>query len=123
IVYGFATCILDGWGLVTYPFDYLLGYGSLALLGIFKPLILSNHITKFNVKGMLFMILGVVIAIAGRLMASTLSGVIYYEVDFWGSLVYNASYILPSAGIVLVLLVGLYDPLIRVNKMVNSRLG
>ncbi|MFA6780701.1 MAG: energy-coupled thiamine transporter ThiT [Bacilli bacterium] len=123
IVYGFATCILDGWGLVTYPFDYLLGYGSLALLGIFKPLILSNHITKFNVKGMLFMILGVVIAIAGRLMASTLSGVIYYEVDFWGSLVYNTSYILPSAGIVLVLLVGLYDPLIRVNKMVNSRLG
>ena len=122
IVYGFATCILDGWGLVYYPFDYLLGYGSLALLGIFSPLIINREITKFNVKGMLFLILGTVIAVLGRLLASTLSGIIYFELNFWGSLVYNISYILPSAGIVLVVLIGLYDPMIRMNKMIGYRL-
>ena len=123
MVYGFATCILDSWGLVTYPFDYLLGYGSLALLGIFQPYIVNEKVTKFNVKGMLFLCLGVLIAIAGRLLASTLSGVIYYEFDFWGSLAYNATYILPSAGIVLAVLIGLYDPIIRMDRMTKSRLS
>ena len=72
---------------------------------------------------MLFLILGTVIAVLGRLLASTLSGIIYFELNFWGSLVYNISYILPSAGIVLVVLVGLYDPLLRMNKMIGNHLG
>ncbi|MFA5422019.1 MAG: energy-coupled thiamine transporter ThiT [Bacilli bacterium] len=122
IVYGFATCVLDGWGLVYYPFDYLLGYGSLALLGIFSPLIFNPNITKFNVKGMLFLILGIFISIVGRLLAATLSGIIYYQYTFWASLLYNISYILPSAGIVLVVLVALYDPLIRADRLLNQRL-
>lgn len=123
IVYGFATCILDGWGLVYFPFDYLLGYGSLALLGIFTPLILPKEVTKFNVKGMLFLILGIVISVAGRLLASAISGIIYFELDFWGSFIYNISYILPSAALVLVVMVGLYHPLIRMNILIGNRLG
>ena len=123
IVYGFVTCILDGWGLVYYPFDYLLGYGSMALLGIFHPFILSMKIERFNIRGLIFLIIGVLVSISGRLIASTLSGMIYYELNFIDSLLYNIAYILPSAGIVLGLLIALYHPIIRMNRATSRRNG
>jgi thiamine transporter ThiT len=123
IVYGFVTCILDGWGLVYYPFDYLLGYGSMALLGIFHPFILSMKIERFNIRGLIFLIIGVLVSISGRLIASTLSGMIYYELNFIDSLLYNIAYILPSAGIVLGLLIALYHPIIRMNRAIAHRNG
>lgn len=123
IVYGFVTCILDGWGLVYYPFDYLLGYGSMALLGIFHPFILSMKIERFNIRGLIFLIIGVLVSISGRLIASTLSGMIYYELNFIDSLLYNIAYILPSAGIVLGLLIAIYHPLIRMDRAISRRNG
>jgi thiamine transporter ThiT len=123
LVYGFVTCVLDGWGLATFPLDYMLGYGSLALLGIFKSYILNDNTAKFNLRGVLYLSIGVIISIAGRLLASTISGVIYYEVAFWPSMAINAVPILSSAGIVLVMLIGLYDPLIRVSRLLKNRLS
>lgn len=123
IVYGFITCMLDGWGLTTFPFDYLLAYGSLSLLGIFRSLIFNDKITRFNVKGLVFLVLGIVVGVTGRLLASTISGIIFYELDFWGSLAYNAASILPSGGLVLGAMIILYDPLIRINRSLTNRLG
>lgn len=122
-VYGFITCILDGWGLSTYPFDYLLAYGALALLGIFRTFVFNKSISHFNVKGLVFLIAGIVIGVTGRLLASTISGIIFYELDFWASLAYNATSILPSGGLVLGAMVVLYEPLIRLNRMTINRLG
>lgn len=123
IVYGFVTCILDGWGLVYYPFDYLLGYGSMAILGTFRPFILAKNIERFNIRGLIFLIIGVLVSVSGRLLASTLSGIIYYELNFVDSLLYNIAYILPSAGIVLGLLIAIYHPLIRMDRAISRRNG
>ena len=123
IIYGFITCITDGWGLATFPFDYLLGYGAMGLAGIFASIVFAKEVEHFNLKGAIFLAIGVVIAVFGRLIASTVSGMIYYELDFWGSLVYNVLYILPSGGIALVLLIALYDPLIRVNRLIANRMN
>ena len=35
IIYGFASCLYDGYGLHCYPFDYFLAYGSLAIVSLF----------------------------------------------------------------------------------------
>lgn len=121
VVYGLITCLLDGWGLYTYPFDYLLGYGSLAILGFFKPLILSEKQTKYNVKGALFIVLGTFLSVIARLAAATLSGMIFYDLDFVGSLIYNMIYVLPSGAAAIVVLLALYKPLINIDRFIIGR--
>lgn len=121
VIYGFLTSVLDGWGFVYYPFDYLLGYGAMSLVGFFKPFILNHKISRLNLKGVLFLILGIVISIVGRLFASTLSGMIYYEYTFFASLIYNVSYLLPSALIVIASFILLYGVLIRLDNMFPIR--
>ena len=113
IIYGFITCLLDGWGLVTFPFDYFVGYGSLSLLGLFKNKILQED--NF-IKGIIFIVLGCLLATFGRFVGSMLSSLIIYEYSFKAALIYNAAYLLPSAGITLVILICLYKPLLLVNR-------
>lgn len=115
IIYGAITSMLDGWGIQYYLFDYLLAYGSLAIIGLFSPLIFNKK--KHNVILSLgFLTLGLVIAITLRLAFATLSGMIFYETPFIDSLAYNALYILPSGGGALALLLLLYKPLEMINK-------
>lgn len=115
VIYGTITCVLDGWGFYSFPFDYLLGYGAITAVSLFRKQIINDE-AKFTVKGVVFLVAGVVIAIALRLLAATLSGMIYYETPFIESLSYNASYVLPSGGICVVVLLLLYKPFLVVNK-------
>lgn len=116
IVYGFITCLVDGWGLYTFPFDYLLGYGSLAILGLFKNYLLDNN-DKSIVKRYIVLCSFVVVSVIARLMFATLSGVILYETEFVASLTYNMSYILPSGAVAVVALALLYKPLLKINSL------
>ncbi len=115
VIYGFLTNILDGWGFVYYPIDYLLGYGAMSLIGFFKVLILDVNNKRFTIKGALFLVIGALVAIIARLMFATLSGIVYYEYTFWASFVYNVTYLLPSAVIVIAALLILYVPFIRLH--------
>lgn len=121
VIYGLITCLLDGWGLYTYPFDYLLGYGSIALFGFFSPLILGSGQTKYNAKGALFIVTGTAAAILARLLMASLSGVIFYEFTFPASLAYNALYILPDGALCAAVLLLLYRPLIDVKRFILAR--
>lgn len=115
IVFGFINCIIDGYGIVTYPLDYLLGFGSIALAGFFKPLVFNVE-GKMTVSSSLFLVLAVFIGCFGRLVFSTISGMVIYETAFVDSVWYQLSYIGPSSAIVLVALFLLYKPLIAINK-------
>ena len=42
IVFGFLSCLLDGYGLVTYPLDYLGAFGSISIVGLFTTLKFSR---------------------------------------------------------------------------------
>ena len=110
IVFGFLSCLLDGYGLVTYPLDYLGAFGSISIVGLFTTL-------KFNrfklVLQEAFLAVFFIIAVAFRLMFSTISGMVLYATPFLGSLSYNAAYILPSAGFVLAALLVLYKPITK----------
>lgn len=122
VVYGFITCVLDNWGLFSFPFDYLLGYGSIAIMGFFNKFILTDGSNKISFKGVCFIFIGSILAISGRLLSSTLSGIIFYEMEtFWASLLYNAIYILPSGAIVIISLIVLYKPLLLINSLINKK--
>ncbi|MCQ2776349.1 MAG: energy-coupled thiamine transporter ThiT [Bacilli bacterium] len=93
IIYGLLTCIFDGYGFASYPLDYLFGYGSMCLVGLFRKPILSikNKGLKY-----VFLIVGTLLAGVSRTLFSTLSGVILYQTGFIESLIINSSYIWPS---------------------------
>lgn len=115
LVFGLINCLMDGYGFATYQFDYLFGFGSLAILGIFRKLILNKE-HRLKIKGTVFIILGVVLSLIFRTIFSTISGVIIYEYTFVASLVYNVSYIGPSGLCVLIALIILYKPLLMIDK-------
>ena len=116
IVYGSITCLLDadGGGLNAYIFDYFFGYGSIALIGFFRNFILKKG-SKLTIMGLIFLVIGVAVSIAGRLTASTISGMVFWDTPFVDSLIYNALYILPSGGFCLAALIVLYKPFLMIN--------
>ena len=84
--------------------DYFLAYTALGLAGLFK----KQHLTPTIVN----IVLGAIVGATGRLVSSFLSGVIFYGeyapegVPVWQySLIYNASYIIPSAALAIALLI------------------
>ena len=116
IVYGLISCFTDGWGFQTYPFDYLIGFGSIAILSLFRKFIISKGQTKINFKGELFLAIGCILSTFVRLVGSTLSSMIIYKYDFVNALAYNLTYI-PLSGVVamLILMVG-YKFIINFNR-------
>ena len=102
VAFGLITCLLDGYGFVTYPFSYLLGFGSFALIGCFGRLINKYYEIK-NVKKTVFTMMFVVaiIMVSGvlRWVFESISSVLFYETTFVGGLAYNATYVLPSAAL------------------------
>ena len=87
IVYGFITMLLDGYGIASYPLDYLLGYGSIALAALFQPLVFKKR--NNELLNYVFLVLAIISGVVVRIWWSTLNGVLLWETAFWGSLVYN----------------------------------
>lgn len=121
IVYGFTTCLLDGYGFIYFPFDYLLGFGSVAFLGLFRKWILPSNNKKLRFKGILFLIIGTIIIIAGRTIASSISSMVYYQYSLSAALIYNLSYIPASCGLSLVIVILLYKPLLIMNYKISRK--
>ncbi len=122
IIYGLITCLIDGYGLITYPLDYLLGFGSMAIVGLFRNKIIGEN-TSYNWKGIVFLCVGIIVATLGRFLAGSLSGTILYQVDFVESMIYNASYILPSGAAAIVIFVIFYKQILVIDKLFKNRLS
>ncbi len=86
-------------GVFGFFLDYVLAYGIYGVAALFP-----------NIK---LFYSGVLITNLIRLSASTLSGVIFYATTWWGSLVYNSTYMIPTM-LVGLILVPLIDK--RLNK-------
>ena len=121
LVYGLLTCFTEGYGFATYPFDYLIGFGSVAVLGFFKPLIMGKNQKSYNVMGEIFLALGVILATFVRLAGGTASSMVIYEYNFVDALLYNLTYVPASGVIALAVLMLLYGPLLRVNKLLPAK--
>ena len=116
IVYGLISCLTDGYGIATYPFDYLLGIGSAAILGIFAKQILQEGVTQYNLKGEIFLFVGVTLATTMRFIAGTISSVLLYDYDMVPAMLYNVGYVFISGGISIAIIMMMYGPLLKINK-------
>ena len=123
IVYGLLTCLTDGYGLVTYPFDYLIAFGSVALMGLFNKYIMSDEQKTYNIKGIIFIIIGGVLATFFRFIGSTASSMVIYEYKIIPAMEYNAVYITVSGAIALGVLIMIYGPLLRIHHMFPVKPG
>lgn len=124
IIYGLLTCFTDGWGFACYPFDYLIGFGSVAVMGFFRPFILGENQNGYNLKGELFLLLSGVLATFVRYVGSNLSSIVIYGYTLEAALAYNSIYIPLSGLISFAVLMAAYGPLAKLNKRfkVGSRL-
>lgn len=110
-IYGVITMLWDGYGLITYPLDYLLAYGFLSIISLFQALVYGKH--KHEIINYLYLALAVPAGVSGRIFFSTISGVVVYETPFVGSLLYNLPAIGVSGIICGVLLMMLFPTLLR----------
>ena len=117
IVYGLLTCLTDGYGFACYPFDYLIGFGSVALMGLFRKQVFGEDQEGYNLKGLIFIFIGGMLSTFVRYIGSNVSSIVVYEYTLEAALAYNAFYIPLSGLIATVAFMALYAPLIRINKL------
>ena len=116
IIYGLVTCLTDGYGLATYPFDYLIGFGSVMVLGLFRKLIMGEKQKGYNFKGELFLLIGGTLATLVRFIGSTASSMIIYQYSFMASVAYNVTYIPLSGLFAIVFIMVIYGPLLKIHR-------
>ena len=114
LIYGLLTCVSDGYGFATFPFDYFIGFGSTSILGLFRKIIVDEK-TSF-LKGELFILLGGALSTLVRFLGSSLSSILIYEYDLIAALSYNAIYIPLSGLISIIIVMALYKPFLYVNR-------
>lgn len=123
IIFGFSTCLIDGYGLATYPMEYLVAYGCIAILGVFTNYIYKNFdfgkIQQLIIcYGML--ILSIAICATIRLFAATIDSIILYDYEFVPALVYNVPYVYTSAIAVGILLCLLMPTIKIINNLYKT---
>ena len=116
IIYGLLTCLTDGYGFACYPFDYLIGFGSVAVMGLFRKFIFGKDQTGYNFKGIFFILLAGLLSTIVRYIGSNVSSIVVYGYTLKAALAYNAYYI-PLSGLIATLaFVAIYRPLIKINQ-------
>ena len=115
-VFGLITCLTDGYGFNTYPFDYLVGFGGCAVLGFFNKYCFTSNEKGYSKWGFLWISIGVIVASVIRFIGSTASSMINYGYKFLPACSYNAVYVFVTGAVSLGAMLLLYIPLARVNK-------
>jgi len=111
LIYGLAGCLMGGHGFITYPFDYLIPYGSICLISLVRNLILKENKISY-----LYLTISIILVTVIRYFSATISSVIVYNFKITTSLIYNAPYVFISGGIGLIALIFLIKPLKVINK-------
>lgn len=122
IVYGLIACILsmsfdnDGTTIVNYPFDYMLGWGAMAIAGLFRKPLFDDNSKLNNIQKISLLVVSVLLACVGRFVGAMLSSMIVYSYDFVSAALYNLPYVFISGAACAVVMVILYNPLVRINR-------
>ena len=103
IVFGLLTAVLDGY-IVYYVFDYFFALSGFVVIALMRKTIIATD----ELKGLFTLTWTFAIAFTWRLLMHVISGVLYFEVDWAGSLAYNLTYLLPSFFISYAVILTLY---------------
>lgn len=121
LVFGLLTCLLDGYGLICYPLEYLVAFGSVCILGIFANYITKHFQTKKEIfTSYLLLLISIIFATAIRIFSGTFDSILIYSYTFIPALIYNLTYIIPSSIIVAIILSILLPVIIKMNKTIST---
>ena len=117
VIYSLVNVMFDSWGTnpIFLVFDYFMGFGCIALAGLFNKRI-------FNVNNSLFLRMSllvgsIVLCSVIRILCSSISGMIVYTLSFSESFVANLTiYVGWDCLLALVGLIVLYPSLLFLNK-------
>lgn len=117
LIYGVLTCLTDGYGFACFPFDYLIGFGSVAVVGLFRKQILGDGVKGYGWESIVFIVIAGILSTFVRFVGSSVSSMVIYGADFVFAMTYNAIYIPVSGAIAIAALIGLHGPLVKINKL------
>ena len=120
VVFGITTCLLDAYGFQFFVFDYFVAFGSIAIAGLFGPMIFKNFNKKSaigKVYAALYIILVTAIFCVIRTLSASMDSMIFYGYTFGASVAYNIGYVGPSAGIVAAILILLLPVFKSINQV------
>lgn len=120
VLFGFISCLIDGYGLQTYPFDYFVafsGYASIGVAALFvnKTVDKSNK-KKYFVSMLLATLIAYIPATIMRYIGAMIDGFLLYgPITFVENFVYQSSYIPLSTGVSFIGFAILLEPLILIE--------
>lgn len=124
IVFGILTCLLDGYGIQTYPFDYLIafaGYCTVGLLfNIFKRFYKDKK-EKYSKYEFIYSFIAVLISIVPvmfiRYFGHMISAfILYAPITFVDNFIYQSSYVPVSVAVSIGATLILLKPILILNK-------
>ena len=116
-IYGLITCLTDGYGFATYPFDYLIAFGSVAVMGFFSKFILPSEEGKYPLwLSEIFVFVAGLLSTFVRFVGGTTSSMVIYGYQFVPALAYNALYIPLSGAAAVVVLMIVLPVLQKLNR-------
>lgn len=119
LVYAIICCLLDMYGIQTFPLEYFIAYGSTCLLGLFANYINKNYGKSVAKTIICYVIVAAVIMVWGviRFFAASIDSVIFYALTFKEAFAYNAGYVFSSAAADAVIMCLLLHFIINLNKI------
>ena len=115
LIYGLLTCLTDGYGFATYPFDYIIGFGSAGIVGLFN--VILNNEEKPLWYRYIFVVIAVIASTCVRFIGGMVSSMVIYQYDFIAAAEYNAPYIFLSGLAALAGFLVLYPTIVKLNKV------
>ncbi|MCM1260733.1 MAG: energy-coupled thiamine transporter ThiT [Prevotella sp.] len=119
LVYGLISCLLDGYGLITYPLEYLVAFGSVAITGLVAKWINQfylNKTTKSVILSFLCLIGSMLAAFIIRFICGSIDSVLLYDYTWSAAFVYNAPYVFISGAAVAVIMCLLLPSIVLLNR-------
>ena len=117
VAYALINVAFDAWEVnpVFLIFDYILGYGSIALAGFFAKKVFDSQTKHW--KNILWLSLSILVCSAIRISCSSISGIIVYNLtlieSFWANLTIYVGW---DCLLALIALIILYPSIILLNK-------
>lgn len=116
LVYSIINIAFDSWSInpIFLIFDYILGFGSISLAGLFSKKCFNNKKHWINIS---WLSISVIICCIIRILCSSISGMIVYEMSFTASFWANFSiYVGWDCLLALLFLLILYPSLVVINN-------
>lgn len=123
LYFGFITCLLDGYGIQTFPFDYLVAFSGYGFVGLYFNLaekyMKNKELTKMK-RYLIYgtsVVIGSICAMVIRYVGHTISSVVLYSYTVVEGIIYNTLYVPGAILISMAITIVLIPLILYINKL------